>query len=173
MASTWARRKTRISTPVATTTNAERQDGRAGHDLERNLSDAGWVSDKSPVDLQSKEMSKLYSWCFTRYVYFFCAIRKRRLPDSPEEDPLLFFLGEEGIDDKHTFFTRLYSVISPLEPPSWTREVNISQPWLSHALQLVWKGGGLFTIFLGLPPTPFNLAESAHMKPMNGVKWTT
>lgn len=30
-ASTWARRKTRISTPVATPTNAEQQDGRAGH----------------------------------------------------------------------------------------------------------------------------------------------
>lgn len=55
------------------------------------------------MDLQSKEMWKLYSRCFTRYVYFFCAIRKRRLPDSPEEDPLLFSLGEEGIDDKHIF----------------------------------------------------------------------
>ncbi|XP_056909461.1 ras-related protein Rab-24 isoform X2 [Takifugu flavidus] len=31
MASTWARRKTHISTPVATTTDAERQDGTAGH----------------------------------------------------------------------------------------------------------------------------------------------
>lgn len=30
-ASTWTGRKTRISTPVATTTNAERQDGKAGH----------------------------------------------------------------------------------------------------------------------------------------------
>lgn len=35
----------------------------------------------------------------------------------------------------NTFFTQLYSIIPPLEPPSWTREVNISQPWLNHALR--------------------------------------
>lgn len=73
----------------------------------------------------------------------------------------------------HTVFTQLCSVISPLEPPSWTREVNIAQPWLNQALQLVWKGDGLFTMILGLPPTPLNLADNAHMKPMNGAKPTS
>lgn len=60
--STWARRKTHISTPVATTTKGRGAGWEGGsHDLERNPSDAGWASDKSPVDLQSQEKSKLCS----------------------------------------------------------------------------------------------------------------
>lgn len=103
MASIWVRRKTRISTPVATTTNAEWQDGTAGH----MTSSRTWMlldgCQTNHLWIYNPRKCQSCTRCFTRYVYFFCAIRKWRLPDCPEEDPLQFLLSEEGSDVKHTF----------------------------------------------------------------------
>lgn len=71
--------------------------------------------------------------------------------------------GWRGILMSNTHF-HLVIFCSPLEPPSWTREVNRSKPWLNLALRLVWRWNGLFTIVLDLPLTHCSLAESVNMK---------
>lgn len=67
--------------------------------------------------------------------------------------------GWRGIWCQTHTFTQLYSVSSPLEPPSWTRGANRPKPWLNLALRLVWRWNGLFTIVLDLPLTHCSLDE--------------
>lgn len=145
------------------------------HDLERNLDDAGRVSDKSPANLQSKELSQLYSWCFTRYVYFFCAMRKQRLPDCPEEDPLLFWLGEEWFNVKHTVFTQLYFPSGASKLDQGSKHIST----LTKSLHCSSLGGEMVCLqyFWFYLLTPSGLAESAYMeliwmeqnKPVQGI----
>lgn len=64
----------------------------------------------------------------------------------------------------NTLFSPSYVAISHLEPPSWTREVNISQPWLSQHCSSLEGEMVCLQYFWFYLLTPSSLAESAYMK---------
>lgn len=137
LASTWARRKTRISTPVATTTDAERQDARAGH----MTSSGTWM---------------MLDGCQTNHLRIYSPRNCHSCTLDALPDMFISFVpwGSKGCQTvqkrilcfsdwvksdlmSNTQFSPSY--ISHLEPPSWTREVNISQPWLSRCTAARWE----------------------------------
>lgn len=110
-ASTWARRKTHISTPVAITTDAEQQEGNRNGHFSLGWSKT-WICWMGAVELGSKKKKWSRNVYTLLVVFFFCAIKNWRLQDFTEEDLLLLILGGEGFNNFHPVYVPCFILIS-------------------------------------------------------------
>lgn len=115
LVSIWARRKTHISTPVVTTTDAGQQEGKQKRSPSLSWSPT-WIcwmgvtyvrSGSGTKSLKKKSNSTVYTLL---NVYFFCAIKNWGVRDFMEEDMLRLqlLLGGEELKNQHSHFSPSY-----------------------------------------------------------------